>query len=595
MDLARKVGRYIEGRLTLSGGDLDGEPFEVLAWERRFLRGVFRPGIQTAALSVGRGNGKSALVAAIAAAVVDPEGPLHGPRREVVCVGPSFEQSRIIFEDVLAFLEDRYDLDDRRRWRKANTANRALLEWRKTGCRVRCIGSDPSTAHGLRPFLALLDEPAQYDAAKADRMLAAIRTGLGKVPGSRLVALGTRPATDGHWFARMLSGGADYSQVHAARPDAPPFQRRTWRRANPSLDVLPSLEEAIRSEAAAAKLRRGRFAKLPGPSSKHGRTGRGGVGSRGGRVLDAGRIASGSGDAVAGIRARDRPGIERRNERRRRLLPGRDLGGVRGVPRVAEPGRARSRGRRRGPVCADGTPGELFQSGRRVSDPGALLREALDRWGRPVAVVCDRWRVAELRQALESVGFPIAAMVERGMGFKDGGADVRDFRAAVLGSKVRPSQSLLLRAALAEARVTSDPAGNSKLAKNAQGGRRLRRVTMRRRRRSWPSRRASGSGTAGPRSGPLALCGGGVSLRSAKGSRWQRIRRSAFERDGFRCRACGRPGRLEAHHVRPLERGGDPYDLANIETLCRGCHIDRHRRQRTPAEIAWARAVRKLP
>ena len=96
--------------------------------------------------------------------------------------------------------------------------------------------------------------------------------------------------------------------------------------------------------------------------------------------------------------------------------------------------------------------GELFQAGRRVSDVPALLREVLDRWGRPVAVVCDRWRVAELRQALEGAAFPVAAMVERGMGFRDGGQDVRDFRAAVLGDRVRPSQSLLLRSALAEAR-----------------------------------------------------------------------------------------------------------------------------------------------
>ncbi len=60
------------------------------------------------------------------------------------------------------------------------------------------------------------------------------------------------------------------------------------------------------------------------------------------------------------------------------------------------------------------------------------------------------------------------------MGYRDGGQDVRDFRASVLGDKVRPSRALLLRHALSEARVTSDPAGNAKLAKNAQGGRRLR-------------------------------------------------------------------------------------------------------------------------
>ena len=75
---------YIGG-LVLAGGDHDGAPFDVLPWERRFIRGAFgQPG--HAALSVARGNGKSALVAAIAAAVADPDGPLHGNRREVVCV-----------------------------------------------------------------------------------------------------------------------------------------------------------------------------------------------------------------------------------------------------------------------------------------------------------------------------------------------------------------------------------------------------------------------------------------------------------------------------------------------------------------------------
>ena len=473
MDLAREVGRYIEG-LTLSGGDLDGEPFKVLPWEARFLRGVFAAGIQTAALSVGRGNGKSALVAAIAAAVVDPEGPLHGPRREVVCVGPSFEQSRIIFEDVLTFLADRYDLDDRRRWRKANTANRALLEWRGSGCRVRCIGSDPSTAHGLRPFLVLADEPAQYDAAKADRMLAAIRTGLGKVPGSRLVALGTRPATDGHWFARMLAGGADYSQIHAARANDPQFQRRTWRRANPSLDALPSLEEAIRAEAAAARVDEAALQSFLALRLNMG-------------VPDA--AASVLVEASSWTRAESLPAPDKRS-------PDYVLGIDLGTSAAMSAGSAYFRsGELEAVACfpelpslaerglADGVGdlyqrmarrGELFQAGRRVSDVGALLREALDRWGRPVAVVCDRWRVAELRQALEAVGFPIAAMVERGMGYRDGGQDVRDFRASVLGDKVRPSRSLLLRAALSEARVTSDPAGNAKLSKGAQGGRRLR-------------------------------------------------------------------------------------------------------------------------
>ena len=102
---------YIGG-LILAGGDHDGERFEALGWQRRFLRGAFRlPG--DAALSCARGNGKSAFVAAIACAVVDPRGPLTGRRREVVVVASAFGQAKIVYEDVLAMLGERFDLSDR--------------------------------------------------------------------------------------------------------------------------------------------------------------------------------------------------------------------------------------------------------------------------------------------------------------------------------------------------------------------------------------------------------------------------------------------------------------------------------------------------
>ena len=58
---------------------------------------------------------------------------------------------------------------------------------------------------------------------------------------------------------------------------------------------------------------------------------------------------------------------------------------------------------------------------------------------------------------------------------------------------------------------------------------------------------------------------------------WARTRRAAFQRDGYRCRTCGRPGALEAHHEPPLRDGPDPYDLDGVRTLCRGCHIELHR------------------
>ena len=80
--------------------------------------------------------------------------------------------------------------------------------------------------------------------------------------------------------------------------------------------------------------------------------------------------------------------------------------------------------------------------------------------------------------------------------------------------------------------------------------------------------------------------------------RWARTRRAVLDRDGWWCRRCGRAGRMEVDHVRPLRAGGDPWDLANLQTLCRGCHVDKtageNRRPRTPAEAAWRELVRAM-
>ena len=471
---ASDIIRYLGG-LTLAGGDHDGEQFKVLPWERRFVRGAFgTPG--PAALSVARGNGKSALVAGIAAAVVDPDGPLHGNRRECVCVAGSFDQARgTIFEDVLGFLRARHNLGNRSVWRVQDSANRALIEYRPTGARVRCIGSDPAKAHGLRPALALVDEPAQHDAAKTDRMLAAIRTGLGKVPDSKLIALGTRPSASEHWFSKMLLPGAPgYSQSHAAGPDDPPFRRTSWTKANPSLGHLPSLLAEVREEAEEAKsdpsmlagfralrLNQGISDVLQSTLLDAGTWERievsecPTIGEGYALGLDLGTNAAMSAAAAydSGTGALDAFAVFPE-------LPGlRERGLSDGVGRLYMEMQRR---------------GELIIAGQRVSDIASLLRTALERWGKPAVVVADRWREAELRQELEAVRFPVVPLVTRGMGFLDGAADVREFRSACLGDRVKPVRSLLLRYAIGEARVLLDPAGNAKLSKNASGGRRAR-------------------------------------------------------------------------------------------------------------------------
>ena len=149
------------GALTVTQGRLAGQPFVVLPWQRRFLRGAFADGVSSAAVSMGRGNGKSAFTAAIVTAAV--AGPLARARADVVCVASSFTQARIIYEHTLAFLQPWIETEPSR-WRIQDSVNRAVIEDRTTGTRVRCIGSDPRRAHGLAPL------PAGDHGARSDRV-----------------------------------------------------------------------------------------------------------------------------------------------------------------------------------------------------------------------------------------------------------------------------------------------------------------------------------------------------------------------------------------------------------------------------------------
>ena len=466
--------RLIEylGTLTLTGGDRDGELLEALPWERRFVRGAFRRRGDSA-LSVARGNGKSCIVAGLAVAAVDPDGPLHRRRADTICVASSFQQSRIIFEDALAFLREKHDLDDRDAWRVLDSTAYAQVEHRATASRLRCIASDPRRAHGLRPALALLDEPSQWPPSTSEKMVAAIRTGLGKVPGSRLIALGTRPDGEQHWFATLLRDAA-YSQVHCASEDDDPFLRRTWDKANPSLRHLPSLMEQIKREARAARTDPAMLASF----------------------LSL-RLNMGVPDVETAV-VIDAPTWKRAEaqldaEDAGPYALGIDLGSSAAMSAAAaywpKSGRLAALAmfpsmpnlRERGIADAVGNlyvrmseRGELLVVGGRTVPVDALIREALARWGAPSSIAADRWREPELRDALDAAQCPFAVLSMRGMGFKDGGEDVRLFRRAVIDGDVRPSESLLLRAAFAEARVVGDAAANFKLAKSTQGGRRAR-------------------------------------------------------------------------------------------------------------------------
>ena len=272
-------------------------------------------------------------------------------------------------------------------------------------------GSDPRRLHGAAPALVLADEIAQWPLSRIEEMLAALRTASGKIPDARMMMIGTRPADPAHPFAIALRD-ADYSQMHAARADDPPFQRRTWAKANPGLDQMPDLELAIAREAKAAKRDPSALATF--------------------RAL---RLNQGASDTVQStlLDAGTWEAIERAAERDGPAVWGLDLGTSAAMSAVAcyWPATGRldalaafpstptfaERGLRDGvgglyAECA--RRGELIEAGGAAIDISALVGAALARFGAPSAIAADRWRDAELRDALTDAGVPLATLSSAG-------------------------------------------------------------------------------------------------------------------------------------------------------------------------------------
>ena len=479
MTLATRLEDYIE-TLVITQGRHAGQPFKLLPWQRRFLRGAFKPGVMDAALSLGRGGGKTTFVAAVASATVDVDGPLVQPRASNVVVASSFLQAKIAFDHVLAFLEPtlaKYGRGPKGRYRVNDTVNSAMIKDTVSGASLRCIGSDAQRMMGNAPALVLADELAFWPAGNVESMISALSTSRGKIPDSRVLYLGTRAASGTHPFEKMLlpgGGGADYRQVHAADPDDNPFSVKSWRKANPGLDHLPDLLAAIRKEAGKAAKDGEALA-----SFRSLRLNQGVSDTRESWLLDP--------DTWSDIEREDTPKVGR-------YYLGIDLGenasmscaaayfvetgALQAIGVFPEQPDLLTRGHADGVgelyVRAEAR-GELFQAGELVSDPGELLRLALEQWGRPHRIVVDTWRLAKLKEILGNAKFPPTAIEVRRHGFLDGGSDIREFLDAALDGHLHPFPSLILRSAIAEARIIVDAGGNSKLTKSGAGRRRSAR------------------------------------------------------------------------------------------------------------------------
>ena len=434
----------------------------LLPFQRRFLRSAFAPGVRTAALSLPRGNGKSTLAAHLAQRCVTPGDPLHVPDQETLLVAASLGQiQRTIFAQVRRSLPDpdAYKISD-----SAN--NQARIMNRETKARVTALPANPRTAQGLLGHnLIICDEPGAWGVSDGLKMWDAIETALGK-PESRMRVLivGTLApgGIPGNWWYELVhTGSGPGVHVTALQGDLSRWDdANEIRKANPLMWKFPDSRKVLLTERDAAR----RDTRLKARFMSY-------------RLNQPSRDES---EVLLTVDDWDRICARPVPERQGKPIVGLDLGGGRSwsaatglwpngrVEAVAvAPGLPDIQTQEKRDRVPIGTYSKLIESGNlRLADglrvqPPAHLIDMLREW-QPEAIVCDRFRLAELRDTK-----PPCPVIDRVTRWSTAAEDIRALRAMAMDGPlaVEHGSRSLLAHALAMAKVKNDDQGSVRLVK----------------------------------------------------------------------------------------------------------------------------------
>ena len=201
----------------------------ILPFQRAWLGAAFASDIDLGALSAARGSGKSTLAGWVAACAISPQGALHAPSGAVLIVAPTTSQGREVLLAARGFLEGVPDL----RWRDSASGIGVRHVPTAAECRILAASSTSLLGFGAHAGVIVFDEVGAAG-SKGRAVFDALITGLGKRPGQRLIALGTRsPSGPADWWPKWLAATAGQSRTHVDVLEGDP---EAWR--DPAQAVL---------------------------------------------------------------------------------------------------------------------------------------------------------------------------------------------------------------------------------------------------------------------------------------------------------------------------------------------------------------------
>lgn len=450
--------------LPIVSGLKAGETLELLDFQEQFVRGVYgdvddlgRRRVRLAALSVARGNGKSAILAGLSLAHL--LGPMQEPYGECYAAALDREQASVLYRMTRAYIEAspwmaaRVNIKD---WHKEIVDEESSSIW-------RALTSDARKAHGLAPSFWIADEVAQWRSRELWDNLA---TGMGKRAQALGITISTQAPDDMHFLSEMLDAEPNptiYTQLHTAPVDCALDDPEAWKLANPALGTF--LNEDQFADAAARAMRSPSFE----PSFRLLQLNQ--------RIAAEGRFLNPA-DWEANAEPFDAIELEGK-----RCYGGLDLSSTRDLTAFAlwfpDEGKVlvwhfvpadtiRERVERdRVPYDRWAADGWIDTTPGRATDRLAIAKTLADVRARydVQGIAFDRWRFEDLAKLLSDEGITLP-LVEFVPGFKSYAPAVDAFERAVLEGRMQHNGSPILKWQAGNVIVETDPAGNRKPAKN---------------------------------------------------------------------------------------------------------------------------------
>jgi len=229
--------------LTPSGAKV-GHPLKLMSFQRRFITDIYDnpAGTRRAFLSVGRKNGKSALISCLVLAhLVGPEAKRNS---QIISGAMSREQAAIVYDLASKMVA----LSPALRAIVREVPSSKKLIGINMNTEYRAISAEGKTAHGLSPILAILDEVGQVRGPQSD-FVDAITTSQGAHDAPLLIVISTQAPNDNDLLSIWLDDAKNskdkriVSHVYEGAKDCDLMDKDAWKAANPAMGKFRSLAD----------------------------------------------------------------------------------------------------------------------------------------------------------------------------------------------------------------------------------------------------------------------------------------------------------------------------------------------------------------